>query len=174
MKLRKGFVSNSSSSSFTCDISGETESGWDLCLKNAEMCGCENDHVMQEEYVLEHIQHRIEVDGVSACKEMLKSQPGALDYFQSSYDDHIEDNEQEPTTDVLCDIVWEAIEDYMERSEIPASCCPLCSLSRMSDYNVLQYLLKRMKRSMHDVCREIQNEYGGSPEAFYNYLNEEH
>jgi len=30
-------VSNSSSSSFTCDISGRTESGWDMGLGDAEM-----------------------------------------------------------------------------------------------------------------------------------------
>jgi len=36
-KYRSSFVSNSSSSSFTCDVCGNTESGWDLCLSEAEM-----------------------------------------------------------------------------------------------------------------------------------------
>jgi hypothetical protein len=44
MKIRKGFVSNSSSSSFICDITGGTESGWDACLSDVEMCECENGH----------------------------------------------------------------------------------------------------------------------------------
>jgi len=45
MKIRKGFVSNSSSSSFVCDITGGTESGWDMGLSDVEMCECENGHV---------------------------------------------------------------------------------------------------------------------------------
>ncbi len=37
MKIRSGFVSNSSSSSFTCDICGENFSGYDMCLSDCEM-----------------------------------------------------------------------------------------------------------------------------------------
>lgn len=42
MKIRTGFVSNSSSSSFVCDVCGNIESGWDLGLNDAEMCECVN------------------------------------------------------------------------------------------------------------------------------------
>ena len=51
MKLRKGFVSNSSSSSFTCDVCGNTESGWDLCMSEAEMCECVNGHIFCESHL---------------------------------------------------------------------------------------------------------------------------
>jgi len=44
MKYRNGFVSNSSSSSYTCDICGETESGRDLCLCDVDMVTCVNGH----------------------------------------------------------------------------------------------------------------------------------
>jgi len=46
MKQRKGFVSNSSSSSFICAICGEIESDRDLCMDDVEMfccAGCGND-----------------------------------------------------------------------------------------------------------------------------------
>jgi hypothetical protein len=43
MKIRQGFVSNSSSSSFTCCVCGEEESGWDLeydtCERGHDLCG---------------------------------------------------------------------------------------------------------------------------------------
>jgi hypothetical protein len=42
MKKRNGFVSNSSSCSFTCDICGNTESGIDLCMSDIEMFSCAN------------------------------------------------------------------------------------------------------------------------------------
>lgn len=44
MKVRKGFVSNSSSSSFICDLTGNTEGGWDASLSDVEMVECTNNH----------------------------------------------------------------------------------------------------------------------------------
>jgi len=44
MKTRNGFVSNSSTSSFVCNICGEVEAGMDLCLSDVEMVECEYDH----------------------------------------------------------------------------------------------------------------------------------
>ena len=44
MKIRNGFVSNSSSSSFICNYCGYIESGYDSFLSDFEMCNCENGH----------------------------------------------------------------------------------------------------------------------------------
>ena len=52
MKIRNGFVSNSSSSSFICDVTGRVESGWDICLEEAEMYQCKNGHTFLEDYVI--------------------------------------------------------------------------------------------------------------------------
>jgi len=52
MKIRKGFVSNSSSSSFVCDVSGYIESGWDMGLYEAGMITCENGHCFLEQYFI--------------------------------------------------------------------------------------------------------------------------
>ena len=46
MKYRSDFVTNSSSSSYTCDICGRTESGWDISLDEAEMVECVNGHTI--------------------------------------------------------------------------------------------------------------------------------
>lgn len=52
MKLRSGFVSNSSSSSFVCDVCGDIESGWDISHEEAGMYECENGHVFCETHVI--------------------------------------------------------------------------------------------------------------------------
>lgn len=44
MKIRKGFVSNSSSSSFVCCITGATEGGYDVSLYDCGMVECEKGH----------------------------------------------------------------------------------------------------------------------------------
>lgn len=44
MKIRTGFVSNSSSSSFVCCVCGETVTSWDCSLSDAEMYACVNGH----------------------------------------------------------------------------------------------------------------------------------
>ena len=52
MKKRNGFVSNSSSSSFVCDVCGAETSGWDMCLSDAYMFECENGHEVCESHIL--------------------------------------------------------------------------------------------------------------------------
>lgn len=53
MKFRKDFVTNSSSSSYTCDICGATESGWDISLEEAGMVECVNGHTICNDELLE-------------------------------------------------------------------------------------------------------------------------
>ena len=45
MKTRHGFVSNSSTSSFVCDVCGTVESGMDICLSEISMFECMNGHM---------------------------------------------------------------------------------------------------------------------------------
>jgi hypothetical protein len=44
MKTRNGFVSNSSTSSFICNVCGAVEAGRDLCLSDVEMVECQHGH----------------------------------------------------------------------------------------------------------------------------------
>lgn len=50
MKIRLGFVSNSSSSSFICDLTGESFSGWDASLRDFNLIKCEKGHVLIADY----------------------------------------------------------------------------------------------------------------------------
>ncbi len=51
MKIRSGFVSNSSSSSFVCEVCGGIESGFDSSYEELGMCECENEHTLHIECI---------------------------------------------------------------------------------------------------------------------------
>lgn len=55
MKVRSGFVSNSSSSSFVCEICGETAEGMDISLSDADMFCCINGHTMCQEHAIKNL-----------------------------------------------------------------------------------------------------------------------
>ena len=50
-----GFVSNSSSSSFLCEVCGEIESGMDLCLGDIGYSECASGHVFCDSHKLEKV-----------------------------------------------------------------------------------------------------------------------
>ena len=62
MKIRKGFVSNSSSSSFTCNVCGDEYSGMDACLSDACMYKCVNGHTFCEEHIIKDETPVVETD----------------------------------------------------------------------------------------------------------------
>lgn len=51
MKIREGFVSNSSSSSFICKVCGQVNSGWDASLSDFDMVECEAGHTSCEDHI---------------------------------------------------------------------------------------------------------------------------
>lgn len=55
MKIRQGFVSNSSTTSFTCDVCGRTEAYHDsIHYTDLDFFKCENGHGLYEEHRIWH------------------------------------------------------------------------------------------------------------------------
>jgi len=61
VKKRSYFVSNSSSSSFICEVCGCTESGMDWGVSDADMFHCENGHTVCNSHKLK-VEEKIEED----------------------------------------------------------------------------------------------------------------
>lgn len=53
MKIRNGFVSNSSTTSFVCDICGASEAGMDAFPEELGFVSCENGHIICEDEAIE-------------------------------------------------------------------------------------------------------------------------
>lgn len=66
MKIRNGFVSNSSSSSFICEICNRTEIGWDgNSVTDFDMVRCVNDHT----FCMSHLINSSEVESMTEVPE---------------------------------------------------------------------------------------------------------
>lgn len=165
MIVRLGFVSNSSSSSYTCTVCGNTESGWDLGLTDAYMFECEKGHVCCDD-------HRL-TPSVSAVKEHLvaaararepskwtKENPECLADFRQRREDAIAAAEA-ITLDMDLDAVLEN-EDLFpegERYEAPDLFCPVCQLQHVIPEDVLAYLLQQTGRTKEEVETEIKSRF---------------
>ncbi len=135
MKLRKGFVSNSSSSSFVCDVCGRDESGWDLCLSDAEMYECENGHTFCKD-------EAIEIEPSLIVKHLKDS--GWT--FYGDEEDEVEE--------------YESLSDFENLDEfeysIPECCCPICTFSVYCEGDMRKYLKKKYNVSEDDAFAEIK------------------
>lgn len=134
MKTRSGFVSNSSSSSFVCDITGRSESGWDMCLSEADMYECENGHTICRDEVLynEDIHKKI-VAELTECGSL--EEDCDLNNFEDLSDFHEIDNFE---------------------YQLPECCCPICNFLVYSESDIVSYLFKKYSVSKEDAFAEVK------------------
>lgn len=151
MKIRRGFVSNSSTSCFVCAICGGADGGHDVSageLGFIEFPDCY--HTVCESHV------------------------GFSEDYQKKYREyvrnHLENNENEYERDVYESI--KDIEDFKlfkeeyecEGYEIPDNIemdpCPVCNLSHITSDTLLEYILKSfLIPSEEDVKDEIRRKF---------------
>jgi hypothetical protein len=170
MKIRQGFVSNSSSSSFTCDITGRTECGYDLSMRDAGFYQCAGGHTMDEEHVDAFI--------LDLCKQGKDVVMAAFNDDEKHITDYIEDNydaqciTREPSTDDLFNLVREALDEVGNgRWELPTGLCPVCQLAYVNQHDVLRYLLAVCHCTYIDVCKAIKQKFGDDTDKFYETIS---
>jgi hypothetical protein len=148
MKFRKDFVTNSSSSSYVCEICGRTESGWDMGLSDCEMMECVNGHVFCCDEALE----------TPSKKEMIKmilENEWNKDVWTSRSDGYKDYTEDELLTmsenDLFHDFCSEC--GYYD---VPECVCPICQFIEYSEYDLSAYLLKEYGVSRDEVFAEVK------------------
>lgn len=138
MKIRTGFVSNSSSSSYTCDVTGCTESGWDYGLEECGMCGCRNNHVFLQKFLpkpLDEVLHEVIEQWKKEEREVGSTE---------------EEIEQIKMENCCSDDILNYIDPIY---------CPICSLSHIPDYVKTTYLRYRINMSDEELSEEIRDKF---------------
>ena len=137
MKYRKDFVTNSSSSSYVCEICGRDEHGWDLCLSDADMVTCENGHTFCADESLDRPTREALIKGVLE-DEYNHTAAEALEDMDS--DDLFEE--------------WLSVND--NRYELPEYLCPICSFVEYSQSDLKDYLQAQYGISDDEVFTEVK------------------
>jgi hypothetical protein len=148
MKIRNGFVSNSSSSSFTCTVCGDTQEGWDICLSEAEMSECVNGHV----FCNDHMKNE-------------KKEPTVEELRQFCFDNFsVDDTEKR---EEILEMNREELEDEAEswdygvddEYDVPESSCPICSWLELFPDDVYLYLLQKIGITEKELSEQLEEQF---------------
>jgi hypothetical protein len=142
MKKRMGFVSNSSTASFVCEVCGLVESGWEMSLREAGMYECKNGHYFCKDHVLfpEIVEHFLnDPPDVTAPEAPL---PEWLMELKKNGDDISVYNDPDY--------------DYISDDVLPEKFCPICNLEHISRNTLLDYAEKKYNFKEKELINEIK------------------
>lgn len=166
MKLRLGYVSNSSSSSYTCDVCGRNESGYDLSLSEIDMKSCRCYHEFCDEHmitsfpiknIINLLKEYQDEEDIKDLYEKLKVLPPDTIFSEDTFPEDYE---------LFYDFFVEEEGGY----DVPSCFCPVCNLDNILVGDVLTYILKKYNLKKDDVENEIKQEFNNL-EELKNHLN---
>jgi hypothetical protein len=163
MKIRSGFVSNSSSSSFICDVCGHDASGWDLGLHDAEMYQCENGHTFCEDHALDlgdekEMAKMLAKSAIEIYTENAKKYGDDDGHYagyikeEEAFLVELEDEDYEVDTNDLD-------EKYDLRYDYPSKGCPICQMEVVTSDDMVSYFLKKHGVTSEEVKEEMKNKF---------------
>ena len=165
MRLRNDFVSNSSSSSFLCEICNNAYAGYDGEYEDTEgRRKCVNEHSMCAECVVKYlVESESEKEAVEQFEkdELLAMSPKKLKEVAKNYPNIDVEDENKSVKDLIEEILEAQEEacDDCDYDEIPESKCPLCSRTTLSDTEGLAFLKKKYNLVDKDILKEMQKQY---------------
>jgi len=155
MKTREGFVSNSSTTSFTCQVCGQVEPYSDSCsLEDAGGSECVNGHVFCSDHKL---------------KKNAPVPEGIIPEGDEDYEDDPGFDEEDEETQETSD--EDDGDDWNNGSKVPARRCPICTGKEMNLDLVEPFLLKKLGWTQKQIWVEMKK-LGKYP-AMVKYIADE-
>jgi hypothetical protein len=149
MKIRICFVSNSSSSSFVCDICKEEYSGWDVYPTFT----CENDHQVCE-YCFEDLDELSLEQKAEVIKQYCSDQ--IKYYSDKSIATWLTDSERESRIAKYLKMIDGDVEDVFDDHEFNSRHCPVCQLKVYDEEEMCLYLFKKFGVSRDKIFARIK------------------
>jgi hypothetical protein len=166
MKIREGFVSNSSTTSFTCDACGNTLAFSDCCSYSDmgiktfscghETCCSEFDFSSLTDEEKENIKEKI----IKRISDSLSDK-----YCSFSLED-VEYFKGIPISDLET-----LIEEIHELDSYPEEICPVCSLESFNNTFTFKYLLAKTGLTIDQINNEITEKFA-SMKDMKNWIEE--
>ena len=185
MKIRKSFVTNSSSSCYVCRFCGASEGGWDIDIKEAGMYMCENGHVLCREHYrkipekeIYNYYRKYLIDKIYKCyiadndlindtKEIERRIFTTINLFKMLKEMKKLYCGAQDSDD--CVKKYNNLKDFVEDNfefsyNVPSIFCPVCNFEKILDYEGFQYLLKITGHTEKTLLEKIKKEFNSHDE----------
>ena len=154
MKIRTGFVSNSSSSSFICDVCNTVEIGMDASIRDFEMSRCKNDHTFCNSHGEDLLKNISSVNLRGYITKSIKD------------DKYTDDDDKNQQIKELCEVLDEDLLDFFNEhfnedddDGLPEICCPICTFTELNDSDAFGYLKKKFNLTDSNILNEIKADF---------------
>ena len=164
MKIRTSFVSNSSSSSYTCNFCDNTRSGWDITKEEAEMFECDNYHTICECHEEDWENGKTDEEIISVyIEKWLPEEKKGVAKALSGEEKYACNAEGIPyrykSRDISEDDMRDSIREgylFEYRNNVPSKYCPICNLKNIQSYEKIDFLCYKLKINKKDIVDMVR------------------